>query len=88
MNDFYFPDAKEWMWNYCIPLGKFEVNASKFDLGVYINPSGEVSHAIVYGNEPGEYLSGEIQLFVERDVCKENIRRYNEYTLKNSSSSK
>lgn len=83
MTDFYYPDAINWMWNYCIPLGKFEVKDTKYDLGVYINPSGEVSHAIVYGNEPGEYLSGEIDYFIEGDLCEENIRRYNEY-LKNS----
>lgn len=85
MNLFY-PEAEHWMWDspHCINLGEFEYDGRQYDLGVYVNPStSEVSHAIVYGNEPGDYLSGYITAFKTRESCKENIRRWNEYLSRN-----
>ena len=59
-NEKYFPDADEWMWNYCTFLGKFEdKKGQKFDLGILENNGyGEWSLAVVYGNNPGDYISG------------------------------
>ena len=69
-NDLFFPEAKEWMWNYCTPLGKYISNTGElYDLGVYINPiNKEVSAAIVYGNDPGSYLSGDLNLELFTDI--------------------
>lgn len=77
-DDFYYPNAINWMWNYCIPLGKYETEGGiKFDLGVYESPTGEVSYAIVYSNNPGDYISGEIEVSNPLpSTYKETIRRY------------
>jgi hypothetical protein len=49
------------MWNYCVYLGGFVGNeGSKYDLGIHINDNGSVSAAIVYGDKPGEYISGDL----------------------------
>ena len=65
------------MWNYCIYLG----SDSKYDYGVYISTTGEVSHAIVYDNEPGSYLSGELDYFYGTPVTDENINRWITFQL-------
>lgn len=82
--DLYFPDNEMWDNVNCIQLGKFELDGEKYDLGVYINPvhTNFVSHAIVYGNKPSDYLSGYLSLPIDNIVCKENIKRWNQY-LKN-----
>jgi len=61
-----YPSAREWMWDYCVYLGSYEYTDDitgkeyLFDLGVYVHPSHGVSAAIVYGNEAGDYKSGEL----------------------------
>lgn len=56
----FYPSAREWMWNYCIYLGPFtDSKGQNFDLGIFLDSSGlGKSAAIVYGNEPGNYISG------------------------------
>ena len=56
-----YPEAVEWMWNYCIYLGPFtDSEGYKYDLGIFLYNNGlPNSAAIVYGNKPGEYLSGD-----------------------------
>lgn len=44
---------------YCLYLGSITLNDTNFDLGVYEQKDGSVSHAIVYGEDPSEYISGE-----------------------------
>ena len=56
----YYPSAKEWMWNYCIYLGPFtDSKGENWDLGIYLDCPEQKSAAIVYGNESGNYLSGD-----------------------------
>ena len=58
MEEYFYPQAKEWMWTYCVFLGKYTDRAgNNFDLGVYVDDHGYVSGAIVDGNEPGDYWS-------------------------------
>jgi len=66
--DFFYPTAIGWMWNYCLPLGKFTTSTNKnVDLGVYIHER-EISFAIVYGNEAGDYISGHIEYLYDIDT--------------------
>ena len=59
MNQLFYPSATNWMWNYCIYLGPFVASdGSEYDLGIYQN-----SAAIVYGNDPGDYISGDLNIF-------------------------
>ena len=60
----YYPEARNWMWTHCEYLGGFKCpdTGDEYDLGVYRAPGGQVSLAIVFGNEPGDYLSGNIEL--------------------------
>lgn len=58
----HFPNADNWMWDYCKYLGSIEYQGYKFDLGIWI-PKGKIerpSYAIVYGNDAGDYISGHI----------------------------
>lgn len=76
----YYPSAKTWMWNYCIYLGPFTDSRGKnYDLGIYINHDSfiEYSNASVYGNEPGNYLSGELKEYGEwiNEIHVEVVRR-------------
>jgi len=48
--------------DYCLYLGSFEHENLKFDFGVYEKSDGRTSHAIVYGDEDSEYMSGEFDL--------------------------
>ena len=61
----FFPEANNWMWDYCKYLGSSVYNGNeKLDLGVHI-PSADkgcVSFAIVYGPEGGQYASGPIYM--------------------------
>lgn len=87
----YFPEAKNWMWNYCLYLGEYEDNGERYDLGVYIHPKrkDDVSFAIVYGPEDGQYISGPIenaQYFLDskeprHNAYRETIKRYQEFKL-------
>ena len=55
----HYASAVNWMWNYCIYLGPFtDSEGNNFDLGIH-----DDSAAIVYGNNPGDYISGELNLF-------------------------
>ena len=58
----FYPDARNWMWDYCMYLGPYtDKDGHNYDLGCYFGDSGEISAAIVCSNEPGDYLSGDIQ---------------------------
>lgn len=46
--------------SYCRYLGSLTYNDHKLDMGVYESTDGSVSHAIVFGPEPSEYFSGDI----------------------------
>lgn len=76
----FYPSAKDWMWDYCIYLGPFTDSAgSNFDLGLFLG-EGAPSAAVVYGNEPGNYYSGELDDFgysdsVHSEIYKETRKR-------------
>jgi hypothetical protein len=78
----HFPKAKYWMWNYCVFLGPYydPIAEKKYDLGLYFGPDG-TSFAIVYGDDPGDYLSGDIKLHSDSHVCGETLRRAKECQL-------
>jgi len=85
----YYPSARDWMWDYCMYLGPYvDSNGEKYDLGVFVNTGFDdtdephYSAAIVYGNEPGEYISGELepQRFTGEHYT-ETIRRCKELNL-------
>jgi hypothetical protein len=62
-----YPSATEWMWNYCVYLGPYrDSNGEDYDLGVYIDPLNpkNISAAIVYGDNPGDYYSGPLEMIV------------------------
>lgn len=62
--DLYYPNAINWMWNYCIPLGKFtDSKGNNYDLGIFIPETAPkiVSAAIVCGNNEGDYYSGNLK---------------------------
>jgi hypothetical protein len=76
----YYPSAKEWMWTYCIYLGPYtDSKGNNYDLGIYINHDSflEYSNATVYGNEPGNYLSGTLKEYGEwmNEIHIEVVRR-------------
>jgi hypothetical protein len=78
MIDLFYKNALTWMWNYCIPLGKFTCSEGyDYDLGVFIHPDGKISNATVYGNTPGHYVSGEIypELIFKNEITKEVLKR-------------
>jgi len=61
LSDLFYPEAKEWMWNYCLNLGKFtDSEGRNYDLGIYIDDEQPTMTAIVYGSEPGNYISGRL----------------------------
>lgn len=75
MLQLFYPSAKDWMWNYCTYLGPFVASdGSKYDLGIYKDAA-----AIVDGNEPGDYFSGELHVFGfgnrPKDAAYEETRR-------------
>lgn len=61
----HYPSAIDWMWNYCIYLGPFTSSLGiNYDLGIFINSDRfYTSAAIVYGNKPGNYYSGDLNIF-------------------------
>ena len=79
----YYPSAKEWMWNYCIYLGPFtDSKGHNHDLGIQINDAHvetsllRYSNATVYGNEPGNYQSGDLHTFAAfNETAAEVVRR-------------
>lgn len=57
----HFPSSRTWMFDYCIYLGPYTCpDGNDYDLGIYIHPNGDISSAIVYGNDPGDYISGDL----------------------------
>ena len=81
----FYPSAKEWMWSYCIYLGPFtDSKGRNFDLGIYIDNDSmfEYSDATVFGDEPGEYMSGPLYSeFITSESKKEVVRRAKELNL-------
>lgn len=79
----HFPKAKNWMWNYCVYLGPYtdKSNNLHYDLGIHLRPEGDIvgnSLAIVYGNEPGQYISGSIPSprgWVQSPMYRETLKR-------------
>ena len=70
------------MWNYCIYLGPFVASdGTKYDLGIY-----EDCAAIVFGNEPGDYYSGELNTFGfgkrAKDEAYEETRKRSKFLIK------
>lgn len=61
----HYPSAISWMWNYCTYVGPFTDSTGRnFDLG-YVKldgMGGMVSAAIVDGNNPGDYRSGDLRV--------------------------
>jgi hypothetical protein len=69
-DDKFFPSADEWMWNYCTFLGKFtNSGGEKFDLGILLEGDikGQWCAACVYGNTPGNYISGARFMYLNKD---------------------
>jgi hypothetical protein len=84
MEDLFYPSATEWMWNYCISLGKFtDSDGNNYDLGMYKTPYGTFSNATVYGNNPGDYISGEIhpKLIFDNEISREVLKRTKEQNI-------
>ena len=67
------------MWNYCVYLGPFtNSNGDNFDLGVFMGDYeafGSASAAIVYGDNPGNYLSGFLKQSTDNPVLEETRKR-------------
>jgi hypothetical protein len=80
-----YPEAINWMWDYCIHLGKYTASdGKKYDLGVYEHRGEDVgvSYAIVFDNEPGSYISGTMSGPIEdmaEGKYKETALRYSIY---------
>lgn len=56
-----FPGAIEWMWDHCLFLGTYNgADGEVMDLGIHCF-NGFLQLAVVYGNEPGEYISNTIE---------------------------
>jgi hypothetical protein len=72
-----YPQAKDWMWNYCIYIGSDDT----YDYGVYVDNQGEVSHAVVYSNEPGDYISGPMDRPWTQRPAIENLNRWITFQL-------
>lgn len=80
----HYPEAKEWMWNYCIYLGPFTSSkGNNYDLGVYLSENGFHSGAIVASNTPGDYYSPDLNSMENsnKDFYKETYRRAKELQL-------
>jgi hypothetical protein len=62
-DDKFYPEADNWMWNYCTFLGKFtDSQGTNYDLGInishWIDGTPDISDATVHSNIPGDYSSG------------------------------
>lgn len=83
----YYPKAKEWMWNYCIYLGEYTSpdENQKYDLGVFIDrTTKKLSAAIVFGSRPGDYKSGRLDYYIDKNArpeYQETIKRAKEKGL-------
>lgn len=57
----FFPNADNWMWNYCTYLGSITLENRNYDMGIWQSEDKtRYSFAIVDGNESGEYHSGSL----------------------------
>lgn len=75
----FYPSATEWMWNYCIFLGSYvSKDGTAYDLGIHITEDRTASAAIVYSNEPGDYYSGELDVFGLGEYITNNEEIYEE----------
>jgi hypothetical protein len=62
--ELYYPSAREWMWDYCIYLGPFTSSTGdNYDLGAFNTGDGDYTNATVYGDTPGNYISGGLEMF-------------------------
>lgn len=62
---------------YCLYLGSLElIDGKKYDLGVYEELGGRVSHAIVSGESDSEYISGDIRYMSNTALTKLNWEFY------------
>lgn len=82
----HWPEARGWMWDYCVYLGGYthQEKGTNYDLGVYVDLDGSLSAAIVFGNEPGSYMSGDLNGFIEafgHPAYVETLRRAKEIGL-------
>lgn len=60
----FYPEAENWMWTYCEFLGKFtDSKGRNYDLGIYVGEKPYISAAIVWGNTPGDYSSGDLHRY-------------------------
>jgi hypothetical protein len=77
----FYPSAREWMWNYCIYLGPFtDSEKQNWDLGIFLDTDNFKSAAIVYGDTPGNYLSGD-NINKDMECYQEMWRRARELKL-------
>lgn len=86
----HFPSADEWMWDYCTFLGQFtDSSGDNYDLGIVLGSSdriiiGEFSLAVVYGNDPGNYISGgNFKSTDHREFVIETLKRARKLNLIN-----
>ena len=58
------------MWDYCVYLGPFtDSNGKNYDLGIHV---ASQCAAIVYGNQEGNYISGELNKVITSDYISEH----------------
>jgi hypothetical protein len=82
----YYP--KHQIRSYCLYLGSMALNNRRLDMGVYEHPDdGGVSHAIVFGEEDNEYMSGIIdfkspEFNFQGEAYKINKQLYEDYLWK------
>lgn len=79
--ELFYPSAIDWMWDYCIWLGKFtDSKGYNYDLGIHIDSDKSYSAAIVDGNNPGDYYSGDLKpnRHSEKDGFDWYYEKYNE----------
>ena len=71
----HYPKAINWMWDYCTYLGPFtDSNGDNYDLGFVKSTTG-LSAAIVHGNNPGNYFSGNLSMFgYDNDIADEKYK--------------
>ena len=59
LSDLHYPDARKWMWDYCLFLGKFtDSKGRNYDLGVHYYDKKFLSY--IYSNAPEYYLYRDI----------------------------
>ena len=58
LDNLHYPNAINWMWNYCVYLGSDIVDGEQIDIGFWLSDDDRISAAIVYGENGGNYYSG------------------------------